>query len=203
MLSVTSLRPGALDRRQMLQVGAFGAVGLSLPQLLCAEALARAARKKSCILVFANGGPAQLDTFDLKPDAPAEIKGEFKPIATSVEGIQISEHLPRVARLMHHGAIIRSMSTVEADHDRGRYLMHTGYPRGSGGVPWPSLGALVSSELGQPGFLLRKGLSDFGDYPYGVGPDAEPYGRGVEDDGRGRDAAGGSTRVDHGDAHDD
>src|SRR6185503_7440525 len=78
----------------------------------------------------------------------------FRSIATSVTGVQISEHLPRIARLMNHGAIIRSMSTAESDHDRGRYLMHTGYARGSGGVPWPSMGAIVSSELGQPGFLL-------------------------------------------------
>ena len=109
-------------------------------------------KHKSCILLYMLGGPSHIDTFDLKHDT--ETGTEFKPIATSVPGIQISEHLPKVARLMHHGAIIRSMNTVESDHDRGRYLMHTGYPRSNGGVAWPSMGALVSSELGQPGFLL-------------------------------------------------
>jgi hypothetical protein len=110
------------------------------------------ARHKSCILLYMSGGPSHIDTFDLKFDS--ETGTEFAPIETSVPGVQISEHLPKLARLMHHGAIIRSMRTGESDHDRGRYLMHTGYSRTNGGVPYPSMGALVSSELGQQDFLL-------------------------------------------------
>jgi hypothetical protein len=120
--------------------------------VLAAHAAEKGVCHKSCILLYMLGGPSHIDTFDLKYNT--DTATEFKPIATSVPSIQISEHLPGVARVMQHGAIIRSMSTAEADHDRGRYLMHTGYPRGSGGVAWPSMGALVSSELGQPGFLL-------------------------------------------------
>ena len=117
-----------------------------------AQAAAAGKEHKSCILLYMSGGPSHIDTFDLKHGG--EMGTAFQPIATSVPGIQISEHLPRIAKLMHHGAIIRSMSTAESDHDRGRYLMHTGFSRSNGGVPYPSLGALVSSELGQPDFLL-------------------------------------------------
>jgi hypothetical protein len=148
----------SLSRRHLLRLAGVGVGSVSASGWLgvLADHAARAAEKgakhKSCVLLYMLGGPSHIDTFDLKYGTEAAT--EFKPIDTSVRGIQISEHLPKVARLMHHGAIIRSMNTVEADHDRGRYLMHTGYPRGSGGVPWPSLGALVSAELGQPGFLL-------------------------------------------------
>jgi hypothetical protein len=144
-----------LSRRDFLRLAAAGVGSVSVSgwlPVLAAHAADKGAKHKSCILLYMLGGPSHIDTFDLKYNT--EIATEFKPIATSVPGVQISEHLPKVARLMHHGAIIRSMSTAEADHDRGRYLMHTGYPRGSGGVPWPSLGALVSSELGQREALL-------------------------------------------------
>src|SRR5262245_16162327 len=143
------------SRRDWLTLAAAGVGTASVSgwlPVLAAHAAEKERRHKSCILLYMSGGPSHIDTFDLKFDS--ETGTEFKSIATSVPGVQISEHLPRVARLVHHGAIIRSMNTVEADHDRGRYLMHTGYPRSNGGVPWPSMGALVSSELGQPGFLL-------------------------------------------------
>ncbi|HZL89062.1 MAG TPA: DUF1501 domain-containing protein [Pirellulaceae bacterium] len=145
-----------ISRRDLLGVAtSAGACTVSasvwLP-VLAAHAAEKGVKHKSCILLYMLGGPSHIDTFDLKHGT--ETATEFQPIATSVPGIQISEHLPQIARHMHHAAIIRSMSTAEADHDRGRYLMHTGYPRGSGGVPWPSMGALVSSELGQSGFLL-------------------------------------------------
>ncbi len=142
-----------LFRLSAAGVGAASASGwLSVLAGHAAEQAAQGRRHKSCILLYMLGGPSHIDTFDLKHDV--ETATEFQSIATSVPGIRISEHLPRVARLMQHAAVIRSMNTVEADHDRGRYLMHTGYQRGSGGVPWPSMGSLVASELGQPGFLL-------------------------------------------------
>lgn len=144
-----------LPRRDWLTLAAAGVGTASasgwLP-VLAAHAAEKGTKHKSCILLYMSGGPSHIDTFDLKHNS--ETGTDFKAIDTSVPGIKISEHLPKIAKLMRHGAIIRSMNTIEADHDRGRYLMHTGYPRSNGGVPWPSLGALVSSELGQPGFLL-------------------------------------------------
>src|SRR5262245_54664182 len=93
------------SRRQLLQVGGLGMIGLSLPQLLKAELQPAATAQnggtassvKSCVLFILHGGPSQLDTFDMKPDAPAEVRGEFKPIMTTVPGVQIVEHLPRLA----------------------------------------------------------------------------------------------------------
>src|SRR5919107_4781613 len=96
------------SRRQVLQAGAISYLGLSLPRLLRADASGIAARADSCILIFLNGGPSHLDMWDMKPDAPAEIRGEFKPIASSLPGVPLSEHLPGLAPLMHHCALIRS-----------------------------------------------------------------------------------------------
>ena len=106
------------SRREFLQIGALGTAGLALPELFQARAHAasptgttrRIGRAKSCILLFMGGGPPQMDTFDLKPDAPAEIRGELRPIATSVPGIQISEQLPLLAQQMGRCALIRSVS---------------------------------------------------------------------------------------------
>jgi hypothetical protein len=109
---------------------------------------------KSCILLWMAGGPSHLDTFDLKPQAPNNIRGEFQPIETSVPGIQISEYFPKVARLMQHAAILRGMNTVESDHQLATYHLHTGYQKRAGGIAFPSLGAIVSRELGKEGFPL-------------------------------------------------
>src|SRR6266508_4256242 len=93
---------GGVSRRTFLCAGSLGAVGLSLPQLLHAKTpsaspLPGFGRAKRCILLFLTGGPPQLDTFDLKPTAPAEIRGELRPIATNVPGIQIGELCPKLA----------------------------------------------------------------------------------------------------------
>lgn len=146
------------SRRELLRLAGVGVGAVSasgwLPVLAghAAHAAEAGARHKACILLYMSGGASHIDTFDLKHGV--DTGTEFDSIATSVPGIEISEHLPKVARQMHRGAIIRSMSTSEADHDRGRYLMHTGFQRSNGGVPYPSLGSLVSSELGRSGFLL-------------------------------------------------
>src|SRR5437588_4931947 len=94
-----------LTRREVLRVGALGLGGLTLPDLLRRQAAAssrpgarRAARARSVILLFLSGGPSQLDMWDPKPHAPEEIRGTFRPVATSVPGIRVSEHLPRLAR---------------------------------------------------------------------------------------------------------
>lgn len=106
-------------------------------------------RTKACILLWMAGGPSHIDTFDLKPDAPAQIRGEFRPIDTSVPGIRISEHFPRFARLLQHAAILRGMSTLESDHRLATHHLHTGYQNRAGSVSFPSLGAIVAKELGK------------------------------------------------------
>jgi hypothetical protein len=118
-------------------------------------AAANPARKRSCILLWMAGGPSQMDTFDLKPGH--KNGGPVKEIATAVPGIKISENLPGLAKQMKRLAIIRSMSTREADHSRATYLLRTGRVPG-GPVQYPSLGALVSKELERadaelPGFV--------------------------------------------------
>ncbi len=97
-----------------------------------------------------DGGPSHVETFDPKPDAPAEFRGDLGAIGTCVAGIQVSEKFPRVAELMQHGAIVRSMSTGEADHGRARIYVHTGYRPGAGGIIYPGLGSTVSAELLRP-----------------------------------------------------
>lgn len=101
-------------------------------------------RHKSAILLWMGGGPSTIDIWDLKPGSPTG--GPFKPISTSADGVEICEHMPLMAKQMHHMNIIRSMSTREADHMRGRYYMHTGYVP-SPTVDYPSYGSVISHEL--------------------------------------------------------
>jgi hypothetical protein len=125
-----------ISRRAFLQLGGLGTVGLALPELLRARAEAAGAsasapgigRARSCILLFMGGGPPQMDTFDLKPDAPAEVRGILRPIATSVPGLAISEQLPLLARQLHHGTVIRSVSDeyTGGAHGQSVYLALTG-----------------------------------------------------------------------------
>lgn len=112
----------------LIQAGAAG-FGLTLPALL--QKPAAAARAKSCIWIFLSGGASQYETWDPKPDAPSEYRGTFRPIATNVNGVQITEHMPLLARQAHRYSIIRSMSHAEAGHPAGSYWMITGrrYPR--------------------------------------------------------------------------
>src|SRR5262249_12985693 len=93
------LQTQALSRRELLCAGGLGVLGLSLPELLAADLAGqgRGGKAKACILMFMWGGPSQLDTWDPKPDAPLEVRGQFKPIATNVPGIRISEHFPLLA----------------------------------------------------------------------------------------------------------
>src|ERR1041385_8471261 len=107
-----------LRRRQFLTTTATAVVGASPSGWLgrLAAAAPNGQRPKACILLWMAGGPSHIDTFDPKPDAPDNIRGEFRPIETSVSGIRISEHFPRFAKLMQHGAILRGMSTLESDH---------------------------------------------------------------------------------------
>lgn len=108
------------DRRRFLQVGGLGLFGLHLPQLLQLECAARAAgkqhRPRSCIFLFLYGGPSQIDIWDMKPAAPAEYRGEFKAVATSVPGTFLCEHLPRMARLAKHYSIVRTLHHKLSNH---------------------------------------------------------------------------------------
>jgi Protein of unknown function (DUF1501) len=120
-----------IGRRSFLKVGGLALGGLSLPGLLRWQAEARAAGKstprRSVILIWLAGGPSHIDMYDLKPSAPVEIRGEFKPIPTSVTGIQISEHLSRLARVMDKLSIVRSAYHTNAGHGMGSQWMLTGY----------------------------------------------------------------------------
>jgi uncharacterized protein (DUF1501 family) len=143
----------ALSRRELLKLSAAGVAGASLSGWLgplAAHAAAPLRRHKSCILLWMDGGPSHLDTFDPKPDAPENVRGDLRAIPTAVPGIQVSEKFPRFARLMKHAAILRGMCTDEADHGRARIYVHTGYKPGAGGVTYPGLGSTVSAELGRP-----------------------------------------------------
>lgn len=101
--------------------------GLSLPGLFQARgASSRLGRAKSCIVLFQQGGPSHHDTFDVKPDAPAEVRGEFRPIATSVTGYRVCEHLPRTARQAHRFAVVRSVHHDDPKHNNAGYQTLTG-----------------------------------------------------------------------------
>src|SRR5215210_7891982 len=137
-----------VSRRNFLRIGALGLGGLALPQLLQAESLNGTRRShKAVIMIFLPGGPSHQDMFDLKMDAPSEIRGEFKPISTKVPGIQICEHLPLLAAQMDKLAIIRSMVGALDDHDAFQCLTgRTVRNQPPGG--WPSLGAVVAKLQG-------------------------------------------------------
>jgi uncharacterized protein (DUF1501 family) len=165
---MTRSRSAALSRRDWLRFSAAGAALASVSgwlDLMAAHAAGSGIKHKSCILLWMEGGPSQKDTFDMKPGTADA--GEFRPIATSVPGIQISEHFPRFAQQMQHASVIRSMNTPEGGHARAKYYMHTGYREGVGGLTYPSLGAIASAELGDPDFPLPNFVSVGGGYGAG------------------------------------
>src|SRR5580704_17367136 len=135
-----------MTRRDFLQVGTLGAIGLALPELLAAKAsgaVDAASDEKSVIMIFNLGAPSQLDLFDMKPDAPAEIRGPFKPISTSAPGIEISEILPLHAKIADKFSLVRSCyHTAAAVHDTGHQMMQTGRLFG-GGIVTPHAGCVV------------------------------------------------------------
>jgi len=137
----------------MLQVGGISLMNLGLPRLLRADAehsgTAPMARADACILLFLNGGPSHLDMWDMKPAAPAEIRGEFKPIATTVHGVQLSEHLPKLAGHMHRCALVRSVHhSVNNAHAAAVYCALTGHDRGEiGGGARPTDHPAIGSVL--------------------------------------------------------
>ena len=141
-----------LSRRRVLQAGALSALGLSLPELLAANARAGRARARSCIFIFQYGGLSQLDSWDPKPAAPAEVRGPYRPIATAVPGFRVGELMPRLARLADRYAVIRSMSHHVPVHDVANRMLLAGQSLPAPNAP--SLGAVVTklrpSEVGVP-----------------------------------------------------
>lgn len=142
-----------LSRREWLQLSTAGVTGVSLSGWMPALA-ARAAESKPAtkakasriVVLWMDGGPPHTDTFDLKPEIPE--CGIFKPIDTVTPGIQISELLPKFSRLVDRAAIVRSMQTIENEHNRARVHLRTGFRDSQGGVAWPSLGSICSQEIG-------------------------------------------------------
>jgi hypothetical protein len=151
-----------VSRRGFLQIGAFGA-GLTLAEMLRFRATADQVKPstRSAILIYLPGGPSHMDMYDLKPDAPKEFRGEFKPIATNVPGVQVCEHFPLQAKMWDRLACVRSVVTVDEHSDT---MVMTGYPdRVNRTANHPSAGAVVSkvrgSGHGVPPFVSLRGMS--------------------------------------------
>ncbi len=153
-----------LTRRSFLQIGAFGA-GLTLADMLRAQANSQDAptSSKSAIMIYLPGGPSHLDMYDLKPDAPAEFRGEFRPIATNVTGVQICEHFPLQARMWDKLACVRSIGNLAEEHSDS--LVMTGHSeRDNRTANHPSFGAVVSRLRGGrngnvPPFISLRGMT--------------------------------------------
>lgn len=169
-------RNHSASRRDWMRQCGLGVMGLSLPQLLRADETAKASPfAKSCVLFILHGGPSQLDTWDMKPNAPAEVRGEFKPISTNVPGIQIVEHLPKLAKMANRFTIVRSMTHSSVFHNSATYLATTGQPPLRDLIAFtpsendfPHLGAQVTHQLkGQRDIPTAVSLPDpVSDGPY-------------------------------------
>lgn len=160
--------PVSTSRRGFLRAGALGMFGLTWPALLRAQAAPQArsavGRAKSCIFVYLDGGMSHIDTLDMKPAAPAEYRGEFKPIATTLPGVPICEHLPGMSRILHHCSLVRTMGQrgrgiIGDNHHTGAYYYLTGHcPDASFGAlglnrkplneDWPFIGSVVAAKKG-------------------------------------------------------
>ncbi|HEX3997687.1 MAG TPA: DUF1501 domain-containing protein [Pirellulales bacterium] len=147
--------PQSISRRGFMRRGAVAIGGIALVNLLRQEALAAgsgsaAAEKRSVILLFQQGGPSHLETWDMKPNAPIEYRGEFKGISTSIPGYQVGEYMPRLAKLCHKLAILRSVYHDSTEHSQGVHTVLTGYKptKNAPGNEFPSVGSIVAKELG-------------------------------------------------------
>ncbi|HEV3338868.1 MAG TPA: DUF1501 domain-containing protein, partial [Pirellulales bacterium] len=149
-----------LTRRSLIQAGSLGLVGLGTNHLQALQSAASTSesgksgfgKARSAIYIFLSGGLAQQDSFDLKPDAPDNIRGEFKPIATRTPGLQICEHLPRLAQRSPLWALVRSLTHHSNDHSAGHHIMLTGRsdlppgfdPGAARPADWPAIAAVAS-----------------------------------------------------------
>ena len=157
----TPVHPGvSLTRRQAIQAGAIGLLGLGMNHLSAlqshaAAAAAKPARAKSVIYIFLSGGLAQHESFDMKPDAPDNIRGEFKPIRTKTPGVHICEHLPMLAQRSNQFALVRSLTHESNEHSQAHHIMLTGRseiplgfdPSKPKNTDWPSITSLAAASL--------------------------------------------------------
>ncbi|MFO0881239.1 MAG: DUF1501 domain-containing protein [Gemmataceae bacterium] len=175
-----------MSRREWLRVGFLGLGGLTLTDLMRLRAAGATSRDTAVLLLFVHGGPSHLETYDMKPDAPDEIRGPFRPIRTRVPGIQVCEHLPRHAALAHRFTLIRSCAHDEADHFAGHRRFLSGYGKLKAGTGYeshyPQVGAVVNrlrqgARKGMPAALAVGGVVVNGpDYAAGI---SEGYWSGV------------------------
>ncbi len=160
------------SRREFLWAGGLALPSLAVPQLLHAREASPVkggtgfGQAKACIFLFMSGGPSHIDTWDMKPHLPLELRGEFKPVATKIPGTQICEHFPRLAQLTDRYTIIRSLSHGDSNHPTAPHLLLTGRPSGDESLKeWPSFGSVLAS-LGRgrqdlPAFVrLRPSIGD-------------------------------------------
>jgi hypothetical protein len=145
-----------LDRRAFLRIGLGSTAAAGFLPSGWAAAPSRAARAKAVIVLFMEGGPSQMDTFDLKPGKATG--GPFKEIETAAPGVRICQHLPQLAKEMKDVSLIRSMTSTEGDHNRGQYLLHTGQ-KPEPAVTHPGIGSYVSRELGTAGAALPNAIT--------------------------------------------
>jgi uncharacterized protein (DUF1501 family) len=166
-----------ISRRNFLKIGAFGA-GLTLAEMLRLRAQAgTGSSRKAAIMIYLPGGPSHMDMYVLKPDAPKEFRGEFKPIATNVPGVQICEHFPMQARMWDKFACIRSIVSVDEHSDS---LVMTGYSENANRTAHhPSFGAVMSKLRGSandiPPYVSLRGMSRFGTDPGYLGVAHRPF----------------------------
>ncbi|MDP6442807.1 MAG: DUF1501 domain-containing protein, partial [Pirellulaceae bacterium] len=147
-------------RRDLLRVGGLTALGFGLGDLFRTQRLAAAespksagsAKAKACILIWLDGGPSHLETFDLKPDAPSEVRGPLTSIATKLPGVRISECLPKTAAALDKMAIIRSMTSPLGEHNFGTHYLMTGY-KPTPVIEYPTYGAVLAHVRNQQGVL--------------------------------------------------
>ncbi len=163
-----------VDRRDFIRVGALTAFGVGLPAVLRSEAAAKSAaltgassrQPINCILLWMGGGPSHIDSFDPKPDAPAEIRGEFGSIPTTEPGVHFTELLPRLARRLDRFSVLRSVTSPENGHERATHYLLSGYPF-TPAVEYPAYGSVVTREHGgrneMPPYVL------LGSHPFGYG----------------------------------
>ncbi len=154
-----------LSRRRLLQIGGLGMLGLGLPRLLQANSSIADApgssRQKSCIFIVQYGGASHHDSWDLKPDAPDDIRGPYRPIATSVPGTQIGELMPKLASMAHQYCLIRSMTHANGGHDGGMHICMTGHSAPT--VETPYFGSVVAkvrpSTVNIPSYMWLQNLA--------------------------------------------
>ena len=162
--------PSPPTRRDVLRIGSLTALGLTLTRILeCRAAAATEPKAKRCILIWLDGGPSHLETFDPKPDAADEVRGPFGTVATPIAGIHFSEHLPLLAQRASKLAVIRSVTSPLGEHNLGAHYLLTGY-RPSPALAYPLIGSVVT-HLGPPPAELPN------HFAITAGGDAGSYGR--------------------------